>query len=87
MTQLTLAEGVLSQNPKLYSYIQMENPNTPDVIKTLSKNIAEVLRIVERGDRKAFERLYADLARVYSEDARKNRSLSAVYKTYQRTAQ
>jgi len=37
-----------------------------------------------RINRKAFERLYADLARVYSEDARKNRSLSAVYEAAER---
>jgi len=81
--QLALAEGVLSQDPRLYSYILTENEETRHVVRTLSRNVNEVLRIVERGDRRAFERLYTGLAKAYSDDARKNRSLSMIYKAFE----
>lgn len=63
--QITLAKSVISQDPRLYSYILFENRHTRKALADLSIEVARVERMLAMGDRNGFENMFERLRRVY----------------------
>ncbi len=80
--QMTLAEGVLSNDPGLYSYIQTENQSSAQVIKTFSRELKDVRRMLKAHDRGSFEQLYRSLRDLYLEDTSRTDPLSRIYEAF-----
>lgn len=80
--QLTLAEGILSQNPTLYSYIQMENENSSEVVAALIDELTQMLRYIEEKDYLSFESRFRELSRKYSRDSKD--ALDLVYQAFEK---
>jgi prephenate dehydrogenase len=81
LLQLTLAEGVLSQSPTLYSYIQFENPHSQNVIESLCDEMMKILSMIRKRDREAFERLFSEQSEFYRDDSFKNEVMKKIYKS------
>lgn len=79
--QLSLAEGVLSQEPSLYSYIQLKNEDSARVIGDLIEALHEIKGFVSKKDRRGFERFFRDLSQRYSKDA--ENALESVYEAFE----
>ncbi len=82
--QLTLAEGVLSQNPSLYSYIQLENEFSSEFADALIKELGSLKRLIERRDRKGFEKRFSGLSKKYAGDSKS--ALDLVYQAFERSS-
>ncbi len=82
--QLTLAEGVLSQSPSLYSYIQLENEFSSEFAGALVEEVESLRRLVEGRDRKAFEERFEELSRRYAGDSRT--ALDLVYQAFEKSS-
>ena len=80
--QMALAEGVLSNDPKLYSYILVENKDSVKVIKGFSRELKRVSRMAKTGDRISFEELYRALRERYLRDMSRTDALSNVYEAF-----
>lgn len=76
--QLTLAEGVLSQNPSLYSRIQLENAHSAEVVRAFIDELESLADLIEARDRGGFEKRFSELSKMYSGD-----SASAMERVYQ----
>jgi len=81
--QLTLAEGVLSQNPSLYSYIQIENERSSEAIEALADEIAELRRMVKAKDRSGFERHFRRLAKRFAGDS--ETAVDRIYQAFEKS--
>jgi prephenate dehydrogenase len=81
--QLTLAEGVLSQNPSLYSYIQVENEHSSEAIEAFADEIAMLRRMVEVKDRRAFERHFRRLAKRFAGDS--ETAVDRIYQAFEKS--
>ncbi len=81
--QLTLAEGVLAQDPSLYSYIQAENEHSAESVKVLSDEVALLRRMIESKDRRAFERHFRRLAKRFRDDS--GAAVDQVYRAFERS--
>lgn len=79
--QLSLAEAVLNQSPALYSYIQLENEFSAKLASDLIESLTELKGIIDRKDRRAFEKLFSDLAKLYAEDSKT--ALESVYEAFE----
>ncbi|MDV3244061.1 MAG: prephenate dehydrogenase/arogenate dehydrogenase family protein [Nitrososphaerales archaeon] len=64
--QLSIAKSVLSQDPKLYSYIQFENRFTVRAVDALVEELVSLQTALKGGDRKSLERLMTVLAERFS---------------------
>jgi prephenate dehydrogenase len=82
--QLTLAEGVLSQSPSLYSYIQLENEFSSEFAGALAEEIASLRRLLERRDRRGFEERFEELSRRYAGESRT--ALDLVYQAFEKSS-
>ncbi len=80
--QLALAEGVLANDPKLYSYIQVENEASAEVILEMTRELKSLLRIVKARDRKSFERMYVELGGRYLGGVSRTEVLSRIYEAF-----
>lgn len=80
--QLTLAEGILSQDPSLYSNIQMQNEYSAEFAAALINELTQMLRYIEERDKKGFEARFRQLARRYSGDSRD--ALDLVYQAFEK---
>jgi prephenate dehydrogenase len=81
--QLTLAEGILSQDPSLYSYIQLENEHSAEYASALIGEISALLAVIQRKDRKEFERLFSSLSRGFEGDSKA--ALGLVYQAFEKS--
>jgi len=79
--QLSLAEAVLNQSPELYSYIQLENEFSAQLATDLIENLTELKRIIDKKDRRAFERFFSELSKNYAEDSKT--ALESVYEAFE----
>jgi len=79
--QLSLAEGVLTQSPTLYSYIQLENEFSLQFANELIEHLTLLKSMIAKKDRKGFERLFSRLSGVYAEDS--ETALEGVYEAYE----
>lgn len=82
--QLTLAEGVLSQSPSLYSYIQIENEHSSEFAEALAEEIALLRRLIERKDRGEFEKRFGELSKKFSGDSKA--ALDLVYQAFEKSS-
>lgn len=78
LLQLTLAEGVLAQNPSLYSYIQIGNEHSRDVLETLAQEMGMINEIIRSKDRKRFEEFFTNTARFYHNDISSHKVLEKI---------
>lgn len=81
--QLTLAEGILSQDPSLYSYIQMQNEHSGEYAAALIDELTQMLRYIEEKDALGFETRFRELSRRYSGDSRD--ALDLVYQAFEKS--
>jgi prephenate dehydrogenase len=79
--QLSLAEGVLSQAPSLYSYIQLENEFSVRLASELIELLTQLKSIIAKKDSSAFESLFSRLSEIYAEDSKT--ALEGVYEAYE----
>jgi prephenate dehydrogenase len=76
---LTLAESVLSQDPSLCSYIQVENKFSIAVLRSLARDLQDLVSLIERADRSEFEKVLRRLKRVYVNDVVLNKGTKKLY--------
>ncbi|MDG6902376.1 MAG: prephenate dehydrogenase/arogenate dehydrogenase family protein [Nitrososphaerota archaeon] len=79
--QLGLAEAVLSQDPSLYSSIQLENPFTTEAISSAIEELQGLLKLIGGKKWKAFERRFVSLSEEFSE-ASLREALDRVYSSF-----
>jgi prephenate dehydrogenase len=79
--QLSVAEGVLSQDPALYSYIQLENEHSARLAGELIANLTKLRSTIVRKDRKAFEKIFSGLSEIYADDSKT--ALDSVYEAFE----
>lgn len=65
--QLNLAKAILSQDPTLYSYIEMENPFVVDAISSLIAELETLKLMVRNHETSRFEKSFAALAGDFDE--------------------
>ena len=82
--QMTLAEGVLSQSPSLYSYIQLENEYSSESARALIEELSSLRELVETRDRAGFEKRFSELSRKYAGDSKA--ALGLVYQAFERSS-
>jgi prephenate dehydrogenase len=80
LIQLTLAEGVLAQNPSLYSFIQIGNEHSKDVIESLAQEIGAIQEIIRIKDRRKFEEFFTSASNFYHNDLVSHRVLEKIYR-------
>lgn len=80
MLQLSLGEGILLQDPHLYSRIQVSNKFSGRVIESFAKEVEGLRQVVAAGDQRRFERLFLELGRSYGPDIEGRDVLGAVYR-------
>jgi prephenate dehydrogenase len=81
--QLTLAEGVLSQSPSLYSYIQLENQFSSEFARALIDELTLLLGFIEKKDRDGFEQRFAYLSKAFTGDSKA--ALELVYQAFEKS--
>jgi prephenate dehydrogenase len=81
--QLTLAEGILSQDPSLYSYIQLENGSSAEFARALIDELGLLLRFIEKKDRRGFEKRFGELSKRYHGDSKA--ALDLVYQAFEKS--
>lgn len=64
--QLNLAKAVLSQDPSLYSYIQLENPCVVEVISSVVEELKGLRKVIASKDAREFERRFGSLSAEFS---------------------
>ena len=79
--QMSLAEGVLNQDPSLYSYIQLENEYSVKFAGDLVDQLERLRTFVKRKDKKGFEAHFAGLSAKYAEDSKS--VLESVYEAFE----
>ena len=82
--QLTLAEGVLSQSPSLYSYIQLENEFSSEFADALIAELGLLKRLIDRKDRRGFEKRFGELSKMYAGDSKA--ALDLVYQAFEKSS-
>ena len=82
--QLTLAEGILSQSPSLYSSIQLENDSSAEFARALIDELTLLLRFIEEKDAKGFETRFTQLSKAYAGDSKA--ALELVYQAFERSS-
>jgi prephenate dehydrogenase len=82
--QLTLAEGVLSQSPSLYSYIQLENEYSSEFAGALIDELTQLRGFIDQKDRKGFEKRFSQLSEKYAGDSKA--ALDLVYQAFEKSS-
>lgn len=67
---------VLSQDPRLYAEIQMENPESVIAMKAYAKAVAELTSAVERKDEADFQRKFSDSAEYLGDFAAQSKEMT-----------
>ena len=81
--QLTLAEGVLSQSPALYSYIQFENRFSSEFLGALIEELSSLKRLIDAKDRAGFERRFSEISRAFIGDSES--AIGSVYQAFEKS--
>jgi prephenate dehydrogenase len=81
--QLTLAEGVLSQSPSLYSYIQLENEFSSEFLGALIRELSSLKRLVDAKDRDGFEKRFSEISRAFVGDSES--AIGSVYQAFEKS--
>lgn len=79
--QLTIAESVLSHSPSLYSYIQVENGSSFEVVGAMIEELVALQGLVKAKDRKGFEKRFTELSRAYAGDS--SAAVEFVYRSFE----
>jgi prephenate dehydrogenase len=61
-SQLRLGQAVLSQEPALFSHIQVENPFVPGVLSDVISELENARRMAQTNDSSGFEKRFAALS-------------------------
>lgn len=69
--RLDVMGRILDQNPDLYAQIQIQNPNSLKVMKSLMKCSLEWIELVEKGDAKAFKKRFSESASFFGDFTKK----------------
>ena len=77
--QLTLAEAVLAQDPRLTSAIQARNPYSKAVARAALKELERISRMVEASDARSLEGQFRRLSKRYKADRRAAAVIGEVY--------
>lgn len=77
--QLTLAEAVLAQDPRLSFAIQAGNPFSNEVARAASKELERVMKMVEDSDWKGFNAHLSKLSRSYRTEKRAGAVIREIY--------
>ena len=77
--QLTLAEAVLAQDPRLSYAIQVGNAHTKKVAKRALRELRRAIGMVESSDWKAFEAQFSLLSKLYRSDKRAKTAIREIY--------
>jgi len=81
--QLTLAEGVLSQSPSLYSYIQLENGFSSEFLGALIEELSSLKRLIDAKDRAGFEKRFSEISRAFVGDSES--AIGSVYQAFEKS--
>jgi prephenate dehydrogenase len=81
--QLTLAEGVLSQSPSLYSYIQLENAFSSEFLGALIEELSSLKRLIDAKDRAGFEKRFSEISRAFAGDSES--AIGSVYQAFEKS--
>lgn len=76
--QLNLSRAVLSQNPSLFSQIQVENPFVGDALSSIIAELEDLKRMIDRDDAVGLEKRFVALAKEF-ERAKLDKALRGVY--------
>ncbi len=76
--QLDIAKSILSQDPALYSYLDVENDYVPEALSSLVGELEQLRRIVGHRKRREFERRFLTLGRAIGKNERA-RALRGIY--------
>jgi len=79
--QMSLAEGVLNQDPSLYSYIQLENDYSTKFAGDLVDQLERLRTFLKRKDKKGFEAYFARLSAEYAQDSKT--ALQSIYEAFE----
>ncbi|MDA4114464.1 MAG: prephenate dehydrogenase/arogenate dehydrogenase family protein [Thaumarchaeota archaeon] len=82
--QLTLAEGVLSQSPSLYSYIQLENDFSSEFLGALIGELSSLKRLIDSKDRDGFEKRFSEISRAFVGDSES--AIGSVYQAFEKSS-
>lgn len=77
--QLTLAEAVLAQDPRLTSAIQARNPYSKKVARTAVRELERISRMVEASDERSLEAQFRRLSKRFEVDRRASTAIKEVY--------
>ncbi len=77
--QLTLAEAILAQDPKLSYAIQAGNVYSSKVARAASRELRRVLEMVERSEAGAFYEHFSKLSKRYRTDKRARAVIAEIY--------
>ena len=78
--QLNLAKAVLSQDPSLYSYIQLENPSAVEVVSSMVEELQGLKKVIASKDSQEFEKRFVSLSAEFGR-AELASALKRVYST------
>jgi len=77
--QMTVAEAILAQDPGLCYDIQSRNRYSRRVARDAARELKDVMAMLARSDRKAFEAYFAELARAHKTGRRGGQAIREVY--------
>lgn len=84
--QLTLAEAVLAQDPKLSYAIQAGNVYSRRVARAASRELGRMMSMIEDSDWRAFDEHFSKLSRRYGTDKRGGAVISEIYSAAEKGA-
>ena len=79
--QLTIAEAVLSQDPSLYSLIQLANPFAADALSSFIRELQSLTKIVRDHNHDEFERRFSSMSREFPRADLRN-ALDTIYASF-----
>jgi prephenate dehydrogenase len=78
--QLVLAESVASEDPSLYSSIQMNNPSFHRLLDNFMDYTKELIEVIKNRDEEAFVEYFKDLKMYFSNDPEYEKAYNKFYK-------
>ena len=84
--QLTLAEAVLAQDPRLSYLIQAGNVYSAKVARAAQRELKRALEMIEGSDWDAFDEHFSKLAKLYKSDKRGSVVVSEIYSAAEKAA-
>jgi prephenate dehydrogenase len=78
--QLVLAESVISEDPSLYSSIQIRNPSFHHLLDNFMEYTKELIEVIKNGDEETFVKYFKDLKTYLSNDPEYDKAYEKFYK-------